>query len=583
MKKIFDIDSVVRKFYQTTRRFPLSIIVAVVGTAVLLYAVENQISERELIFNIVMYCMLMLPISYSLHNCLELFSNDKQKKNAAIVGFSAIMLLTAFDIIYFMHGKPKIYRLGMWWVAAHLMTAVFPFYRYEHISAFWEFNKTIFINFLTAALYSFVLFLGLAGAIASIQALFSIQFDGEIYAKLFILIAGVFNTYIFLGNSPYPISKLSEPKTYPKGLRIFTQYILLSLVIIYLIILYAYIGKIVITQTLPNGWVCSLIIAYSISSVLSFLLLYPLRDNEEYDWIFWFNKLFYFLLIPIFMMAFVAIGRRVYDYGITEERYIVLLTALWLAGITFYFIFSKKKNIIVIPMSLWVTTALFSFGPWGIYQVSENNQLNRLKSSLSKKNFLQNNKIRPLTSQEVTKLDSADKVIISGSLEYLAQAERRKKLQDNLTISIDSVEVFGALNIPYTSSINYYPTVNIYQDFIYQDAERFYKIEDSSHSQIIKFSTLGYDDEESLVYFNDTSLIIKNKSVSIPLAPVFERFKNEVKIRQQDGSVIFLSDDNNKFTYSLNNQNISLYITDMQWKIEDGYKLERISGYLLFP
>lgn len=583
MRKIFDFDSVVKKFLETTKRYPLTILVAIAGTSILLYAVENKISERELIFNFVMYCMLMLPISYSLHNCLELFSTDKRKKNYAIFGFSLIMLLTAYDVIFYMHGNPKIYRLGMWWVAAHLMAAIFPFFQYEHIGAFWEFNKSIFINFLTAALYSLVFFLGLAGALASLESLFNIHIDSDLYAKLFIVIAGIFNTYIFLGNSPNPLINLFEPKTYPKGLRIFTQYILLSLVIIYLIILYAYIGKIVFTQTLPNGWVSSLIIAYSISSILSFLLLYPLRDHEAYDWIFWFNKLFYFLLIPIFIMAFVAIGRRISDYGITEDRYLVLLTAIWLAGITLYFIFSKRKNIIIIPMSLWVLTALLAFGPWGIYQISENNQLKRLKLPLYKMNLLQNNKVRPLSQQEVAKLDSADRIKISGALEYLAQAERRKKLQDNLTISIDSVEVFKALNIPYTSSINYYSAMNIFQDFIYQDAETFYEIEDSSHHRIYKFSTSGYNNEQSPIHFNNTSLIIKNKSISIPLAPIFERFKNEVKKTQQDGSVIFLTDSNNVFRYVLNNDNIVLFITDMQWKIDEGYKLERISGYLLFP
>lgn len=583
MRKIFDIDSVVKRFLLTTKRYPLTVLVAVVGTLSLLYAVENKISEHEWIFNIVMYCMLMLPISISLHNCLELFTADRRKKNFAILGFSVIILLTAFDVIYYMHGNPKEYRLGMWWVSAHLMAAIFPFYQYAHLNAFWEFNKSIFINFLTAALYSFVLFLGLAGALGSLESLFNIQIDNDVYAKLYIVIAGIFNTYIFLGNSPNPLKILFEPKTYPKGLRIFTQYILLSLVIIYLIILYAYIGKIVLTHTLPNGWVSTLIIAYSISSILSFLLLYPLRNHESYDWIFWFNKLFYFLLIPIFIMAFVAIGRRISDYGFTEDRYLVLLTAIWLAGITLYFIFSKKKNIIVIPMSLWVITALLSFGPWGIYQISENNQLQRLKSPLSKENFLVNNKIRPLSSQEVAKLDSADRIMISGSLEYLAQADRRKKLQENLTISIDSVEVFKALNIPYTSSINYITNANIYQDFIYQDAETFFEIEDSLHHRIYKFSASGYNGEQSPIYFNDVSLKIKNSAISIPLAPIFERFKSEVKKRQLDGNVIFLSDSNNKFNYALANDTIVLYITDMQWKIEDGYKLERITGYLLLP
>lgn len=585
MKKIFDIDSVIKNFIQTTKGFPFTILVALIGTAVMLYCVNNNISEREIAFNILIYCFLLLPITYSFHNCLEYFASNQNKKNITLLSFLIIITLLAIDVIILMKGHPKIYRIGMWWVAAHLCAAVFPFYEYKHMQIFWEYNKSVFINFLTAALYSFVLFLGLSGAIASLKALFSIDFDGEIYAKLFIVIAGIFNTYIFLGNSPKPLSKLFEPKVYPKGLRIFTQYILLSLVIIYLVILYAYIGKIAITQTLPNGWVCNLIIAYSVCSLLSFLLLHPLRDNEEYDWIFWFNKLFYYLLTPIIAMAFVAIGRRISDYGITEERYIVLLIAIWLAGITLYFIFSKKKNIITIPLSLMSITSLAAFGPWGIYQVSMRSQMSRLIQPLEQHHLLQNGKIRPLKRADLNLLDSNDKIKISGALEYLAQTEHRKYLKEHLTINIDSTEIFKALNIPYTTGVNYGYVTEYYQNFIYQEADAYFKISNINLRNLIKFNVNSYQDySQNNVRLEENSIVLNDEKISLPLAPIFERFSKEVMFHDMDGTVINLNDDNNTFIYSIDNQNIELIITDMTWhKKEEHKSMEHISGYLLLP
>jgi hypothetical protein len=113
------------------------------------------------------------------------------------------------------------------------------------------------------------------------KQLFQVDIKDKYYFDLFIIISGIFNTWFFLSGVPENLPSLEDETSYPKGLKIFTIYVLLPLVCIYLVILYAYAGKILITTQWPVGWVAYLVIAFSIFGILSFLLIYPLAKMNR--------------------------------------------------------------------------------------------------------------------------------------------------------------------------------------------------------------------------------------------------------------------------------------------------------------
>ena len=98
------------------------------------------------------------------------------------------------------------------------------------------------------------------------------------------------------------------------------QYVLLPLVGIYLVILYAYGLKILFQWNWPQGWVSQLVLWYSVVSILSILLLWPLREKADSGWIKSFTSWFFRLLIPLLVMLFLAIFERIGDYGLTVNR-----------------------------------------------------------------------------------------------------------------------------------------------------------------------------------------------------------------------------------------------------------------------
>ncbi|MBK9320884.1 MAG: DUF4153 domain-containing protein [Bacteroidetes bacterium] len=113
-------------------------------------------------------------------------------------------------------------------------------------------------------------------------------------------------------------SRLEKENDYPNGLRIFTQFVLLPLVTIYLGILYVYELKILITMNWPRGWVSYLVIGFSTAGILALLLVWPLRNDDRYKWVKTFTRLFYIALLPLIALLFFSIYIRVKEYGITE-------------------------------------------------------------------------------------------------------------------------------------------------------------------------------------------------------------------------------------------------------------------------
>lgn len=242
--------------------------------------------------------------------------------------------------------------------AFHLLVSFAAFGQRATAQGFWQFNKTLFLRFLTSALYSAVLFLGLSAAIAASNFLFNLKIEWDTYVILWTCIVGMFSTVFFLAGVPSNYAELNQDHDYPKALKIFTQYVLIPLATVYVVILLAYEAKIIIEWQLPKGLVSRLILGYAVFGILSILLVYPIRNQEGSKWIKTYAKTFYLLLLPLIVLLFVAMSTRVFKYGVTEFRYFLIVLAFWMLFISLYFLLSAQKNIKLIPVSLCIYRTL---------------------------------------------------------------------------------------------------------------------------------------------------------------------------------------------------------------------------------
>ncbi|HET8827691.1 MAG TPA: DUF4153 domain-containing protein [Pelobium sp.] len=373
-------------FLAVCKRFALPILYAVIATIaalVLSYNSHDFVAEQLLAKLIYLGNFgLALSIAFSLYAETTFVSVTKK-----IIANATVLLILV--LIYFtLHPairQADVFVLLALGFAFHLLVSFSAFSGFGKEVGFWQMNKTFFLRFATSALYSAVLFVGLSVALLSIKTLFNVRWDSEIYIRLWIVIVGVFNTVFFLAGIPQPLNSLNTETNYPKALKVFTQYVLVPLASIYLLILLAYEAKIILEWSLPNSSVAILILGYSVFGMLSILLVHPIRHQEGNKWIQLYSKSFYLLMLPLLVLLAVAIIKRVSDYGITESRYFLIVLSLWLTFITVYFLIKGREQIRIVPISLFVFSVLIVLGPWGIKSVSRNSQSQRLATFIAQK------------------------------------------------------------------------------------------------------------------------------------------------------------------------------------------------------
>ncbi len=411
---------------RAARRFPFVLFCALAGSITAFILIESE-PKQSVGFPIIFAAGLGLPLLTALALCAE-----ERKWSASLAmssQLSGVLLLVGygFSAPTSLEHEPAAFfiRFGLLAVGLVFLVMIGPYLKKGELNGFWQYNKTLFFRLFVTAIFTTVLFAGLAIALAALDKLFGVLVPDKRYGELWVLVAGLFAPWFFLAGVPEDLEGLDKIEEYPIGLKIFAQYILLSLVIVYLLILYAYLLKILMQWNWPKGWVSSLILGFSGTSILSLLLMHPIRDRSENAWIRAAGKWLYIVLIPLILVLFLAVTERIGDYGITESRYAGIALGIWLAAQVLYFLFSKSKSIKFTIGSLCLLAFAVSFGPWGMLSVSQRSQVERLSRLLTRNGVL----INGMVHKEHGKVSQEDAQEMSSIVSYLNGIHGYKAIQ----------------------------------------------------------------------------------------------------------------------------------------------------------
>ena len=420
--------------FNTVKRFPFEILFALAGTiAQTIHINRETYIEDSFYSKIIMTANVGLLLSLAATLYIE--SIGIQKK--ILVRFAISILAVSLFFIFNKQLRNIDYtRFFLLSLAFHLLVAFAAFTARGNIQGFWQFNKTLFLRFLSSVLYSGVLCLGLDTALAASKLLFNLHFDYKTYFILFTWIVGMFNTVFFLSGVPSNISELDNDESYPKGLKVFTQYVLIPLASIYVIILLAYEFKILVQWSLPKGMVSSLILGYAVFGILSILLIYPLRNQEDNKWIKTFSRSFYFLLVPLLILLGLAIVSRILPYGITPMRYFLIILAGWLLFVTLYFLLSRSQNIKIIPVSLCILALISVYGPQSAFSIASYSQSQILINIFKQYHAFNKGKLSSLVKARVNTNDGFKAV---EKAKYFVYDNDLRGLQTYITKDINKV------------------------------------------------------------------------------------------------------------------------------------------------
>jgi hypothetical protein len=384
------------------KRFPLTLTWAIAGS-IFVMIVLNGDDNRLFKGYLNMLLTLILGISWLIS--AQFFT--EQFKKPEKMWWIKLLALVLLVFLYISlppynqdYGNEVPYtRYVLYLFAGHAAILCAPFIMTWHDGAYFNYLKNILIALSRSILFSGVLYLGLVLAMLAMEFLFNINFNDIRYAQLFVFCLGIVNTWVYLSDFPKNI-QFDLKINFNTATSVFVKFILIPLAALYILILYAYAIKIIIRWELPEGSVSYLVVALSALLFIIQFILHPVRHTHKSALIKGFSPFCYWLLLPLLPLLYAAIFRRVGDYGITENRYFLILLACFITGATIYLLFSRKKQLRYLPIALIILILLSSVGPWGAFSVSENSQLAQMEHLIDI--FPRDGKVKQEQNQKTT-------------------------------------------------------------------------------------------------------------------------------------------------------------------------------------
>lgn len=544
----------------TFKRFPLTIISAILATIFLILSTFDEYAEAYnnkmlsfglvFVFGIFLYAFIKL-FNEGLRNYYDL-KNLKNNNLFKILSYVITLpiLYGVYELVYHENKVMAFYDNNFIYftlIAALVVGSSFVG-KFNYHKDFVAYVAKILRAFIISNIYSFIVFIGISGIIFALNSLFKFNFGSSVYLRIAIFSFILFNVVTFFSDFPKVRDSFTDYK-YPKAFRILLIYIITPIVIIYTAILLAYFVKILVLWQIPNNLIVNLVIWFASFSIV---YLFFLSRVETVTFINKFKIVFPFTLFPLLGMMFFAIYLRIKEYGMTENRYIVIAVGLWIFLSLIYYIFYRENSNISIPIFLSVIILITGIGPASATSLSIRSQNSRFEKLLRDNKMIAGEEIKPNIN-----IESEAKSQIVDIVSYMVRTDRVDKLSympKDFKLSEDSfTKLFGFSNI--IESKNYLGYS--YTDNLPTDSELGFDIDIEGYKHLI------------YVYSLDDVVSSGNYK--------FEKDKKEIKIYKKsksDYKIILTIDmaklrDNLKLLYKTKDR---IELEDLAIE-KDGYKV----------
>lgn len=503
----------------TFKRFPFTIISAILATIFLILSTFDEYAEAYnnkmlslglvFVFGIFLYAFIKL-FNEGLRNYYDL-KNLKNNNLFKILSYVITLpiLYGIYELVYQENKVLAFYDNNFIYftLIAALVVGTSFVGKFNYHKDFVVYVAKILRAFIISNIYSFIVFVGISGIIFALNSLFKFNFGSSVYLRVAIFSFILFNVVTFFSDFPKVRDSFTDYK-YPKAFRILLVYIITPIVIIYTAILLAYFVKILVLWQIPNNLIVNLVIWFASFSIV---YLFFLSRVDSITFINKFKIVFPFTLFPLLGMMFFAIYLRIKEYGMTENRYIVIAVGLWIFLSLIYYIFYRENSNISIPIFLSVIILITGIGPASATSLSIRSQNARFEKLLRDNKMIAGEEIKPNIN-----IESDAKSQIVDIVSYMVRTDRVDKLSympKDFKLSEDSfTKLFGFSNI--IESKNYLGYS--YTDNLPTDSELGFDIDIEGYKHLI------------YVYSLDDAVTSGNYK--------FEKDKKEIKIYKKSKS-----------------------------------------------
>ena len=367
-------------------RFPVTVVFSLLLFIVAIFTIESDfyiLPEEDLWIE---YLIIAIPLSASVELVREKYLENKNRKFFRAINFFGTILFIFVSKMFFKnYFAGEIINITATILIFYVLFYLIPIvYRNENRE---KYLQSVVGNQIITIGFALVLFLGLSAIVGTIDVLL-INLPNTIYFDNFVFSASVFGVIFFVSRLKGKDESL-ENYSLPKIVEVLICYILIPLILIYTTILYLYFVKIIFTLKMPKGVVSHLVLWYTAFSLFIIIMVTPITYKNKFAK--FYKKFFPMISVPLILLALFSINERIFQYGITENRYLVVILVIWLLFNMILYIVKNDVKWVLISYIFAILIAVFS--PFNLVTVSINSQNKRLERLLIKNGIIQNGKI----------------------------------------------------------------------------------------------------------------------------------------------------------------------------------------------
>jgi hypothetical protein len=362
------------------RRFPLVLVAACIAcTAFVIHNHSDSEATKETCTRLGFALLFGFPLFVAAVYAGELFPIPRWI-------FQIPALLAAWLYWRFLELENNSLTILLFWIAAASVASAVPGLVAHPKSNWWRVN----IGALNALILSFILtmaiFIGLMLAFESVSSLFDLKLkglDSDVIAVCGCLVAPLAVTMLL----PPAQEDLDARQPGFAVWRQFCQWALVPIGFLFTGILAAYAVRIVIERNLPDGMVALPVLALGCYGLAAQWILEPWRNDRL--WAKAFSRVFP-VAFPLFsILLFLALARRIEDYGFTFDRYAALALAIWIVACCLVLLIRRTAPPAFAPAMLAAFALVAAFGPLSFREVclrSQTLHLGKLLANRSPEN-----------------------------------------------------------------------------------------------------------------------------------------------------------------------------------------------------
>ena len=485
------------------KRFPLAVAFAIFTTIAFIGIYECK-AFFSLTNSKLLYWLSIYPIAATMIALTISLVQESRKKISAIPQVVAEAVWLAISIalaFYRVQSDTYIENAYVWATLKFIYTTVFlsifiaPFFKQKDENGFWVFLMNNAKAAVVATAISVVLIAAIDGLLFGFFNLFDIKISGRPFAYSAIISLCTILPILFFSGIPSIDECLQESPALNKFQVSMNKFLFLPILSLYIILLYAYIAKIIIQWEMPKGMVSYLVSASMMLMLLRVTLTLPERINPKPSFEKKLLKILPTACIPLVILMSVGIMRRISDYGISEDRYYIAAVNIFyyiiIAILLIDKIKCKSKYIAIVFCSMFL---ILTNGPLSALNVTHRVWMESIKSALVEQGYTE----YPLSKEDAQKFVDQLKAKNTPQTEVVLSRLRQLRLSDKDFGQFITIKNRYDINYDSNNSSN---RVSILKKYIRESKDNYFDIPQNVSKVSYFYKTFHQEDYE---FRNDT-------------------------------------------------------------------------------